>query len=78
MLKGLLTDVRVGKVAFALAAASILSVLLKTSTDLGPFVTMLIAAFLFFGSYGGLLLAMKDPLVTEIADMGVRAVLKRK
>ncbi len=78
MLKGLLTDVRVGKVAFALAAASILSVLLKTSADLGPFVTMLIAAFLFFGSYGGLLLAMKDPLVTEIADMGVRAVLKRK
>lgn len=78
MLVGLLKDIQYGKIIIALICAGILAILLQWHTDLNPMVTMIAAAALFFGSYGSLLLMMKEPFVVELKDMGMGLVFKRK
>lgn len=78
MLHGLLKDIHFGKIGVSLAAASTLSILAKIATDFTPFITIAIAAVVFFGSYGGLLLIMKEPLVLEMKDMGMNLISRKK
>lgn len=78
ILSGLFKDIHFGKIGGSLVTASVLSVLLKSFTSFTPFGTMAIAAIVFFGSYGGLLLLMKEPLVVEIKDMGLNLLRGRK
>ncbi len=42
-----------------------------TGLHLGSFVTLVISAVCFFGAYGVVLLAMREPLVVEIFDQGL-------
>lgn len=78
MLVGLIKDINVGKIGVALALASMSSFVFNRVTDFIPFVTMAIAAVIFFGIYGGLLLLMKDPLVIEIKDMGMGLIGRKE
>jgi O-antigen/teichoic acid export membrane protein len=45
---------------------------------LGYFLTLVVSACLFFGIYGGLLLLMKEELVTEIVGQILEMILKKK
>lgn len=57
----------------ALAAGSGVSLWVKL-LHLGSFVTLVLSAVLFFGSYGVVLLFTKEPLVCEIVNQTVSKV----
>lgn len=77
IIKGLLKDIRIGKVIGALLSASLLSILLQYSTSFSPLITMILAAVLFFGTYCSTLLIMKDPFVLEVVEMALKKIIKR-
>lgn len=78
MLLGLIRDIQYGKIAAALAVASALSIILQMFTDFSPIITMIAAAVVFFGSYGTILLLMKEPIVLEIRDIGLNFIHRKK
>ncbi|MBP3913631.1 MAG: flippase [Lachnospiraceae bacterium] len=74
----LVEKIRFGLIAVALAAGSVASILVKrvlpSDSALQCFVILLISAVLFFGVYGGILLAGRESLVTEITGQVLRKI----
>ena len=74
----LVEKIRFGLIAVALAAGSAASILVKrvlpSDSALQCFVILLISAVLFFGVYGGILLAGRESLVTEITGQVLRKI----
>lgn len=66
-----------GKIILALILGSAAS-LWCTRIHQGSFIVLLISACLFFGVYGGVLLLMKEPLVSDIFNQVVGKVFKKE
>ena len=78
MLRSVVTQISVGKTAAALFVAGIAAVLLKLNLDIRPFWMICVTGAVFFGIYGVLLLAMKEPFVMEMWEMLKKAVFKER
>lgn len=63
-------------ICIAIAIGSVGSLCIKM-LELGNFLTLLLSAIVFFGSYGILLILMKEPLVLEIEKQGIEKLKKR-
>ena len=63
-------------ICIAIAIGSVGSLCIKM-LELGNFLTLLLSAIVFFGSYGILLMLMKEPLVLEIEKQGIEKLKKR-
>ena len=63
-------EIRYVRILLAMAAGTAASMWV-TGLHLGSFVTLVISAVCFFGAYGVVLLAMREPLVVEIFDQGL-------
>ena len=66
MLKSLINELSIGKVAVAAACSSILIMLIKNMLTLSPFFIICVTGIIFFAVYFGLLLLMKERFVTDI------------
>lgn len=84
MLKDLIKDIKFGNIIFALVCAGGVSVFLQTAVSIQPasyisaILLLAAEAVVFFGVYGILLLLMKDPLLLEIWNMGLKIIRRKK
>ena len=70
-------NVHYRSLAFALALASILAILVKC-LSIGTFMMLCVSAVVFFGVYFGMLTLMKEPLITDIENQLLNKVKHRK
>jgi O-antigen/teichoic acid export membrane protein len=64
------------KICVALMVGSIASLLVR-SLNLGNLIMLILSACLFFGIYGGVLLILREPLVSEIFHQVVSRIVQR-
>ena len=77
MVRQVMLKISTGKILTALLGACVAGIVVKLLADAGAFAVLAISACVFFGSYGILLLLMKEPFVTEIIS-DTRYGLRRK
>lgn len=69
-------SIRFGKIALAVVVGSVSSLWVKL-LNMGAFMSLALSAVLFFGGYGVVLLAAREPLAVEISNQVLKKVLKK-
>lgn len=69
-------SIRFGKIALAVVVGSVSSLWVKL-LNMGSFMSLVLSAVLFFGCYGVVLLATREPLAVEISSQMLKKVLKK-
>lgn len=77
MLKQMTAQIRPGKIAAATVVACGLGYWIKLAADLPVFFVLCISACAFFGSYGLILLVLKEPFVWEMFETTLGKVRKK-
>lgn len=66
MLKKMVGKLKIWKIGIGLTAGAVGALIFKANTDMQVFPTLVISALLFFGIYGGILIALKEAFVMDI------------
>ena len=76
-LKGIVKEIQVWKIILGLAGATAAGYFAGALTNLGIFFTLCVSALFFFGTYGIILLMLRETFVTSTLESCLRLVKKR-
>lgn len=76
-LKGIVKEIQVWKIILGLAGATAAGYFAGALTNLGVFFTLCVSALFFFGTYGIILLMLRETFVTSTLESCLRLVKKR-
>ena len=76
-LKGIVKEIKLWKILLGLAGASAAGYFAGALTNLGVFLTLFVSALFFFGTYGIILLVLREEFVTDTIESCLRLIKRR-